>query len=225
MTLADGSRRRALLTMAGSCATALLTRPAYAASRSTLRPLDAEQSMAFRRWFVALVDNQVSRPSPRWVHRDCAGLVRFAVAEAMRPHTSTWLQAMGWNRQRPRPPELNLADDQRGWARAWQLPEGDAGAYAPAIAIVQHNTRHVGRQRTTALPGDLLFFDQGDDQHLMVWTGRHIAYHTGAEPQPGDNGLRRLRWEQLLAMPDTRWRPLEHNRNFAGLFRFGFLSH
>ncbi|WKB53936.1 DUF1175 family protein [Eleftheria terrae] len=191
---------------------------------AALRPLDAAQCQAFRQWFVALVEDQVLRPSPRWVHRDCAGLVRFAAAEALRPHTAAWVQAMGWSSGKPRPPELALGEDQRGWAGAWALPEGRRAAYAPAIAIVQNNTRYVGKSRTDALPGDLLFFDQGDDQHLMVWTGRRVAYHNGAEPRPGDNGLRQLPWEQLMRLSDTRWRPHAHNPNFAGLFRFGFLS-
>lgn len=190
-----------------------------------LKPLNRVQSLVFRQWFVAIVEDQVMRrPSPRWVHRDCAGLVRFAVAEAFRPHDTGWLRAMGWDTSRPRPPELGLTEGQRGWPAAWLLPDGQRSAYASAIALVQHNTRPVGRERTQALPGDLLFFDQGDDQHLMVWTGSRVAYHTGAEPSARDSGLRHLRWEELMRWSDTRWRPEAHNANYAGLFRLAFLT-
>lgn len=202
----------------------LAGRAGAAADNAARQPLDRVQTEAFRRWFVALVDLQVSRPSPRWVHRDCAGLVRFAVAESLRAHDASWRRAIGWDTRRADPPEVALRPDQAGWRQAWLRADGERGAFASALAIVQHNTRFVGRERTQALPGDLLFYDQGDDQHLMVWTGREVAYHTGAEPRADDNGLRRLRWEQLLARADTRWRPEPHNANFAGLFRLGFLA-
>ena len=29
-----------------------------------------------------------------------------------------------------------------------------------------------------------MFYDQGDDQHLMIWMGRSIAYHTGSSTRP-----------------------------------------
>ena len=48
-----------------------------------------------------------------------------------------------------------------------------------AIKLVQFNSRLVGRDLNQARPGDLMF-DQGDDQHLMIWMGRSIAYHTGS---------------------------------------------
>ena len=188
-----------------------------------LVPHDAQ---AFRQWFVAIVEDQVlRRPSPRWQHRDCAGLVRFAAVEALRAHDEGWLRAMGWDRNRPRPPDLSLTTRQQALLREWQLPDGSRAAYAPAIAIVQRNCRLIGRQRNLAMPGDLICFDQGDDQHLMVWTGSRIAYHTGAEPDPGgtDNGLRHTTWATLMRHSDTRWRPAPDNPNFAGFHRFAFL--
>jgi uncharacterized protein YfaT (DUF1175 family) len=69
----------------------------------------------------------------------------------------------------------------------------------------------------------LLFYDFADDQHLMVWMGRYIAYHTG-RVEAGDNGLRALRAAQLLAWKDTRWRPEMDNPNFAGVYRLAFLA-
>lgn len=209
-------KRRALL-----CAAAI---PLLAVAAPSVR-LSAEQSRAFRAWFVAILDEQSRRaPTPRWVHRDCAGLVRFSAQEALRNHDARWLAAMGWDTTRPRPPELDLQPAQRQAAGTWALPNEQSSAYASAVAIVQNNCRLIGRERQAALQGDLLFFDQGDDQHLMVWTGQTVVYHTGAEPNASDNGLRRLRWEQLMRWPDTRWRPTLDNRNFAGLYRFQILT-
>jgi uncharacterized protein YfaT (DUF1175 family) len=206
--------------------------PAAGASQPPPPRLSRDQTAAFRAWFVAIVSDQVMRPSPRWVHRDCAGLVRFAVAEALRPHDARWQHAMGWPADRLPPPDVALRPDQADLARGWATPDGQRSAFAPALAMVQLNTRPVGKDRTQALPGDLLFFDQGDDQHLMVWTGRAVAYHTGAAPNPHpdphaqapDNGLRWQRWERLMTWPDTRWRPSAQNPNFAGLYRLAFLA-
>jgi uncharacterized protein YfaT (DUF1175 family) len=203
---------------------------ANASAQTTPTPrLSREQTAAFRAWFVAIVSDQVQRPSPRWVHRDCAGLVRFAVAQALRPHDARWRHAMGWPADRLPPPDVALRPDQAQLGRGWATPDGQRAAFASALAMVQLNTRPVGRDRTQALPGDLLFYDQGDDQHLMVWTGRAVAYHTGASPHPHhdgtpDNGLRWQPWERLMNWPDTRWRPSDQNPNFAGLYRLAFLA-
>ncbi|HMW49496.1 MAG TPA: DUF1175 family protein, partial [Cellvibrionaceae bacterium] len=81
----------------------------------------------------------------------------------------------------------------------------------------------VSRDINQAQPGDLLFFDQGDEQHLMVWMGHFIAYHTGS-PTAADNGLRAVTLQQLMHWPDTRWIPDASNPNFSGIYRLGFLS-
>jgi uncharacterized protein YfaT (DUF1175 family) len=74
-----------------------------------------------------------------------------------------------------------------------------------------------------ALPGDLLFFDQGDDQHLMIWLDRYIAYHTGTVT-PTDTGLRAVAVSDLMQWKDSRWQPLDGNPNFVGVFRLDFLT-
>jgi uncharacterized protein YfaT (DUF1175 family) len=215
-----GERRAWLKQTTLSLALSALSRTALADPRR----LDRAQTAAFRAWFVTLVADQVMRPSPRWVHRDCAGLVRFAVNEALKSHDARWRHAMGWSSEQPSPPDVVLQPDQLDLQALWHTADGKTSAYASALAMVQLNTRFVGKSRTRALPGDLLFFDQGDEQHLMVWTGRAVAYHNGAAPQPTDNGLRWQPWERLQSWSDTRWRPSEHNPNFAGLFRLAFLA-
>lgn len=185
--------------------------------------LDAEQSRAFRAWVVRIAEAQIRRgPTPRWTHRDCAGLVRFAVAEALAEHDLRWRRAMGMDGRLP--PEA-VPDALRAELRhQWKRPDGSTGAYVNAIGLVQENSRPAGRDLRLARPADLLFFDQGDAQHLMLWTGRRIVYHNGAEPRPGDDGLRAVSPRELLQWADTRWRPDAANPNFAGVYTLAFLT-
>jgi uncharacterized protein YfaT (DUF1175 family) len=185
--------------------------------------LDAEQSRRFRAWFILLVSEQLRRgPNPRWYHRDCAGLVRFAVDETLRPHDTAWRTQNGL-RTRRLPPELELAPAQADWRQQWRRIDGSRGAFVTATALVQENSVAVSRDINMAEPGDLLFFDQGDDQHLMIWMGNYIAYHNGRRTRD-DTGLRAVGVQQLLTWSDVRWQPRSDNPNFIGVFRLRYLS-
>lgn len=185
--------------------------------------LTPAQSRAFRAWMVRIISAQlVAGPTPRWQQRDCAGLVRFAVAEALRPHDGKWIRANGMGGQ-PLPPEFALEPGQQSLRHNWKLADGSVSAYANALQLVQENTRFFGKDCNLAAPGDLLFFDQGDAQHLMVWMGSFIAYHTGSAA-PGDQGLRAVPLRQLQRWRDTRWHPVQDNPNFAGVYRLNFLT-
>src|ERR1043165_15792 len=52
---------------------------------------------SFRRWFTSIAENQFYRLSDQWneEQRDCAGLARFAIREALRRHDRPWFQKMG----------------------------------------------------------------------------------------------------------------------------------
>ncbi|MGO4310885.1 DUF1175 family protein, partial [Pseudomonas sp. KB_15] len=131
-------------------------------------PLDPQQSQVFRAWFVRIAQEQLSQgPSPRWYQQDCAGLVRFAANEALKVHDDKWLRSNGLS-NRYLPPELQLSDAQRGLAQQWQQGGGKVGPYVNAIKLIQFNSHLVSRDVSQARPGDLMFFDQGDDQHLMM---------------------------------------------------------
>src|SRR5688572_8295737 len=94
-------RRRCLAGMAAAVGAWAL--PAGAAEPARLDPI---QSRHLRDWITVLVHAQVEQgPSPRWTHRDCAGLVRFAVAEALRDHDLAWRRSMGLLGKRL-PPDL-----------------------------------------------------------------------------------------------------------------------
>jgi hypothetical protein len=185
--------------------------------------LTPQQSQVFRSWFVRIVDEQLRQgPNPRWYQQDCAGLVRFAANEALKTHDAKWLRSNGISHEFL-PPELTLTAEQRRLAQKWNVGNGKTDAYAEAILLIQHNSRFIGRDVNQARPGDLLFFDQGDDQHLMIWMGNFIAYHTGSSSAT-DNGLRSVALNQLMHWKDTRWIPDEQNPNFIGVYRLEFLT-
>jgi uncharacterized protein YfaT (DUF1175 family) len=198
-----------------------LTAPAEKSARNRLTK---EQSRAFQAWMLRIISVQLERgPSPRWQHRDCAGLVRFAVNEALAVHDAKWLRANGIASDDRLPPELELSEAQMKFRNNWVQPGGSTGSFVSAIGLVQENSRFISRELNQAQAGDLMFFDQGDEQHLMVWMGRRIAYHTGTITTE-DNGLRTVDVQQLKTLKDTRWHPAVNNPNFIGVFRLAFLS-
>ena len=221
-------RRQFMLAALGTLAAAGALSQAHAAASqpaplTPLTPLTPAQSRIFRAWMVRIVAAQLAAgPTPRWQQRDCAGLVRFAVAEALREHDEKWKRANGLAGQ-PVPPEIALAVDQQGLRHSWRLADGSLSAYAGALELIQENTRLRTKDCNLAAPGDLLFFDQGDAQHLMVWMGSFIAYHTGTVTRE-DNGLRAVALRDLQRWSDTRWHPSQENPNFAGIYRLNFLS-
>lgn len=220
-------RRQLCIALAG-LAGAALAAPARAlmagAVGADVGPrLTPAQSRVFREWLLCIVHAQLEQgPTPRWQQRDCAGLVRFAVAEALREHDGKWQRAMGLaGRRLPAP--LALGPEFRQLRHNWQRADGGRAAWVGALELVQGNTRLVSRDPLTAQAGDLFFFDQGDEQHLMIWMGRYLAYHTGRVAE-GDTGLRAYSLEQMMVWRDTRWKPHADNPNFAGVYRLNFVA-
>jgi hypothetical protein len=196
-----------------------------------IRLSDASDRAAFRAWFVLLADAQFERPAPEIT--DCAALIRFAVREALRPHTAEWYRRVGL----PFTPTFaDVRSGPRPAAGGWPLFRVAAGAgeryaeFADARTLVALNTRSLGRRVDAAQPGDLLYFrqvEQSQPDHLMVVVGRShfdpahddwVVYHTG--PLDGGPGeVRKVRLADLRQHPSPRWRPLEGNTRFVGVFR------
>ncbi len=165
--------------------------------------LNVEQSGLFRAWFVRIAQEQLRQgPSPRWYQQDCAGLVRFAANETLKVHDSKWLKSNGLSSQYL-PPEMTLTPEQRQLAQNWNQGNGKTAPYVTAINLIQYNSQFIGQDINQALPGDMIFFDQGDAQHLMVWMGRYVIYHTGSATKT-DNGMRAVSLQQLMTWKDTR---------------------
>jgi uncharacterized protein YfaT (DUF1175 family) len=198
------------------------------------RLADASDRAAFRAWFTFLADLQFERPAPEV--DDCAALVRFAVREALRPHTADWVRRLAL----PLAPEFgDVRGGPRPGPRGWPLflvrrDPATFAEFADARTLVTLNTRPVGRDVRRAQPGDLLYFQQpGQRQpdHLMVVIGHSryeaegrdwIVYHTGPDPH-GPGEVRKVRLADLERHPAPRWRPAAGNDRFVGVFRLALL--
>lgn len=199
------------------------------------RLADASDQAAFRSWFVHLADAQFERAAAEVT--DCAALVRFAVREALRSHTTEWARRLAL-------PFMPTFPDVRSGPKpghgGWPIFRTSAGAtatygeFADAHTIVSLNARPLGRRVGGLAPGDLLYFhqpSQAQPDHLMIFVGRSffdpeatdwLVYHTG----PGADGpgeIRKVRLADLMRHPAARWRPAEANPHFVGAFRLGLL--
>lgn len=204
----------------------------------------------FRRWFTAIAEEQFYEPSREWneEQRDCAGLVRFAWREALRAHDRAWLLRMG-ERYDAVAPDVRAYTLERspvgekifrtaaGSFDESNLADGTFSEFADARTLKEFNSRFVGRDRSQARPGDLLFFRQPWVQkypyHVMIFLGRArtdsegaddwVVYHTGSSPEDAGE-VRKVRLSVLERHPDPRWRPLAANRNFLGFYRLKILE-
>ena len=204
----------------------------------------------FRRWFTAVAEIQFYQLSDQWnaEQRDCAGLVRFAMREALRRHDRLWFQKMGQGYETIAPDVAGFDLDHNplrekifrtdfGSFHESDLRDGRFSEFADGRALKNFNTAFVSRDRREAQPGDLLFFYQPWVQkfpyHVMIFLGGpHIApngrqdwvvYHTGSSPV--DKGtVKKVELVLLDHHPDPRWRPVESNRNFLGFYRLKILQ-
>lgn len=209
-----------------------------------------EDRESFRRWFTSIAETQFYHLSDQWKkdQRDCAGLVRFAIREALRRHDRTWFQKMG-------PAYDSVAHDVAGFdldnnqlgekifrAESGSYQESDLRngrftEFADARTLKNFNTVFISRDRREAQPGDLLFFYQPWVQkfpyHVMIFLGAPrvapngerdwVVYHTGSTATD-DGAVKKVELSVLDQHPDPRWRPIESNRNFLGFYRLKTLQ-
>ncbi len=204
----------------------------------------------FRRWFTAISEIQFYQLSDQWnaEQRDCAGLVRFAIREALRKHDRVWFQKMGPGYETVAPDVSGFDLDQNplgekifrtdfGSFHESDLRNGRFSEFADGRSLKNFNSVFVSRDRREAQPGDLLFFYQPWVQkypyHVMILLGSpHVApngapdwvvYHTGSSPI--DKGtVKKVQLSVLDRHPDPRWRPIESNQNFLGFYRLKILQ-
>jgi uncharacterized protein YfaT (DUF1175 family) len=205
----------------------------------------------FRRWFTAIAEAQFYRAADEWNEgqRDCAGLVRFAWREALRPHDRAWFQRMGEDYEpvapdvraytlgRNSPVGEKLFRTAAGSFDVSNLGDGTFSEFADARTLKEFNSEFVSRDRAEAEPGDLLFFHQPWVQkypyHVMIFLGRAradnegagdwVVYHTGSTPADAGE-VKKVRLSVLERHPDPRWRPVASNRNFLGFYRLKILQ-
>ncbi len=204
----------------------------------------------FRKWFTLISEAQFYHLSDQWNagQRDCAGLVRFAWREALRPHDRAWFLKMGpgYPAIAPDTARYNLEQGPLGEKlfrtsfgsyKDGELSNGTFSEFADARSLKSFNTRFISRDRHYAETGDLLFFYQPWVQkfpyHVMIFLGHAklgadqlndwVVYHTGSSP--GDEGtVKKVELSVLDHHPNKRWRPVESNSNFLGFYRLKILD-
>lgn len=200
-----------------------------------VRLADDSDRAAFRAWFVLLADAQFERQTPDVI--DCAALVRHAFREALRAHTTEWLRVAAL----PFAPRFaDVRSAPRASDGGWPLFRVTSGAtpkyaeFADAKTLIGLNARPLGKDTRALAAGDLLYFrqpSQRDPDHLMVFVGRShfetegddwVVYHTGPTTD-GPGEVRKVRLSTLQQHPAPRWRPLESNPQFVGVFRLAAL--
>lgn len=205
---------------------------------------------SFRRWFTAIAETQFYQLSDQWnaEQRDCAGLARFAMREALRRHDRIWLQKMGPAYQTVAPDVKSFDLDNNplgekifrtdfGSFAETDIGNGRFSEFADARTLKSFNVVFVSHDRREAQPGDLLFYYQPWVQkfpfHVMIFLGQAriatngaqdwVVYHTGTSPS--DKGtVKKVALSVLDQHPDPRWRPVGRNKNFLGFYRLKILQ-
>jgi len=204
----------------------------------------------FRRWFTLIAEAQFYDLSQQWnaEQRDCAGLVRFALREALRRHDRAWLQKMGPSYRSIAPDVHRYTLEQGplgeklfrtafGSYKDGELSNGTFSEFADARTLKSFNAKFISRDRRTAEPGDLLFFYQPWVQkfpfHVMIFLGDAklgdtqstdwVVYHTGSSATD-EGAVKKVQLSVLDHHPNKRWRPTESNSNFLGYFRLKILD-
>lgn len=205
---------------------------------------------SFRRWFTSIAEIQFYQLSDQWneEQRDCAGLVRFAMREALRRHDRPWFQKMGKGYETVAPDVAGFNLDRNplgekifrtdfGSFRQSDLHDDRFSEFADARTLKNFNSIFVTRDRREAQPGDLILFYQPWVQkfpyHVMIFLGPPrvapnnardwVVYHTGSSPT--DKGtVKKVELSVLDRHPDPRWRPVPGNKNFLGFYRLKILE-
>jgi len=202
----------------------------------------AQDRQAFRNWLTAIAEQEADLAPDRVPNEiaDCAALLRYAYRESLAQHDERWfaaqpepdrfasLSSIAQYHYPATPLGLSLFRTTPGPYTPADLSRSAFAQFADAHALLAFNTWLVSRDVHAALPGDLLFFrqlEQNSQYHSMVVTGPKadwVIYHTGPiGKQKGE--IRRVLMEDLLHHPDSRWRPIPGNTNFLGVYRWNLL--
>ncbi len=190
---------------------------------------------AFMEWFAAIAEAQFTHLAPDWKPRDqdCAGLLRYAFVEALKPKTPEWfakfpaLKAQNILPISRYPLPQIVRSVFRVAPGSFQKNDVETGRLVgrpSAMYLMQHSTFFVGRTPDKAQRGDLLFFihplARGSAYHSMVYLGNNrVVYHTGYAPSEGGE-VRLVSLQTLEQHPQPYWHPRPDNPYFLGFFRW-----
>jgi uncharacterized protein YfaT (DUF1175 family) len=210
--------------------------------------VDEFDRQAFVRWFVAIAEAQFFNADRRWakVHRDCAGLARYAYKEALKIHDAKWFEDVAYLHQAANPdvrrynyPQVPLLKDRlfRKSPGAFKLQSVDIdfSASASARVLKEFNTFFVSKKLESAEAGDVLFFEDPErlssSMHTMILLDakekrmdRRVVYHTGQNQEDDLGEVRLVTIADLNIHTDGRWHVTPNNPHFLGFFRWKILK-
>lgn len=197
--------------------------------------LDKESDrMAFRKWFIRIAESQYESKTAAWddKQQDCAGLIRMAYKEALKRHDSDWCRRFGFV------PDGNIPDVSKYnypgvpviGTSLFRIkngsPESSFGPFADAASLLLYNTICVGRDISSAEPGDVLFFENRNNMnwpyHTMILAGADnseyiFIYHTG------EGGVVKRAGASYFKNSGA-FNPVPENPNYLGIYRFKILE-
>ncbi len=167
--------------------------------------------------------------SPGWdkAQRDCAGLVRFAYREALKPRTLDQRKMHRLPAGLPFP-EVSSAARQifPSWPALWQITKsGKIGFFADGEALIAYNFRLKSFEVEDAKPGDLLVYHTDDEygmfgRHIMIFAGGagpgFVVYHNGATDAKA--AVQIVSAASLASEP--AWQPSPSNPHFRGVYEW-----
>lgn len=197
--------------------------------------LSGVDRLALADWFASVAESQYYGLSDDWrpEDRDCSGLLRYALVNALAPHDDAWWAKFRFL-PRPRLPEVaayrypapvvsrSLFRVAPGPYRPTDVDEGRLVGRTSARYLANFSSTRVTRDPTEARRGDLLFFLRPDlgAYHSMVYLGNgRIVYHTGASVEQGGE-VRLVTLATLRRHPDPAFHPTPRNPNFLGVYRW-----
>ncbi len=193
----------------------------------------------FADWFAAIAESQYTRMNADWrpEDRDCGGLLRYALVNALMPHDAAWFAKFGYF-PRPRlgpvqalryPLPVISRSVFRVAGGAYQTSDIGAGRLVGRTGVqhlATHSMRQVSRDLAAARRGNLLIFIRPGlrSYHSMVYLGGgRVVYHTGASPAEGGE-VRLLTVQSLLRYADRAFHPAASNPNFLGVYRWKIMD-
>jgi uncharacterized protein len=204
--------------------------------------LDSEDDRNnFISWFTVIAESQFYAGSVSWeeINQSCSGLIVFAFKEALKKHGSDWAKRYQFLTDKNIPdvmkynyPEVPLLGDKifrtkKGEFKKDDIASGIFAGTADVNNLLNFNMVFIGRTKNVLKKGDVLFFIHPEDRnmpyHSIIYTGEYLVYHTGPIDENPKGEVRKVKFDNLLKHPDSRWHPVQDNPGFLGIYRWKIL--